>query len=50
MKRRGLSAALIGTGWALYGIWNAINDRLVGSWSDRTHTRCGGRTPWIVLM
>lgn len=43
----GLSAALIGTGWAVYGIWNAINDPLAGSWSDRTRTRWGRRTPWI---
>ena len=43
----GLSAALIGAGWAIYGIWNAINDPLAGSWSDRTRTRWGRRTPWI---
>ena len=43
----GLSAALIGTGWAIYGIWNAINDPLAGAWSDRTRTRWGRRTPWI---
>ena len=43
----GLSAALIGLGWAIYGIWNAINDPLAGAWSDRTRTRWGRRTPWI---
>ena len=43
----GLSAGLIGAGWALYGLWNAINDPLAGQWSDRTRTRWGRRIPWI---
>jgi GPH family glycoside/pentoside/hexuronide:cation symporter len=43
----GLQAALVGVGWSLYGIWNALNDPLAGHWSDRTRTRWGRRTPWI---
>ena len=43
----GLKAALVGLGWAVYGVWNAINDPLAGYWSDRTRTRWGRRVPWI---
>ncbi len=40
-------AALIGTGMAIYGIWNAVNDPLFGYISDRTNTRWGKRIPYI---
>ncbi len=43
----GVRAAWIGLVWALYGLWNAVNDPLVGYWSDRTRTRWGRRVPWI---
>ena len=43
----GLQATLVGVGWSLYGIWNAVNDPLAGHFSDRTRTRWGRRTPWI---
>lgn len=43
----GLKASLVGIGWSLYGIWNALNDPLAGHLSDRTRTRWGRRTPWI---
>ena len=43
----GLKASLVGAGWSLYGIWNALNDPLAGHLSDRTRTRWGRRTPWI---
>jgi GPH family glycoside/pentoside/hexuronide:cation symporter len=43
----GLKASLVGLGWSLYGIWNAVNDPLAGHLSDRTRTRWGRRRPWI---
>ena len=43
----GLKASLVGVGWSLYGIWNAVNDPLAGHLSDRTRSRWGRRTPWI---
>ena len=33
----------------IYAIWNAINDPLFGSMSDRTKTRIGRRFPYIVF-
>jgi glycoside/pentoside/hexuronide:cation symporter, GPH family len=44
----GLKAALVGTGWSIYGIWNAVNDPLAGYASDRTSTRLGRRIPWLI--
>ena len=45
-----LDARLVGLAFALaYGVWNAINDPLVGALSDRTHTRWGRRVPYIAL-
>jgi GPH family glycoside/pentoside/hexuronide:cation symporter len=44
----GVKASLIGLGWSVYGIWNAVNDPLAGYWSDNTKTRWGRRIPWIV--
>ena len=43
----GLKASLVGLGWSLYGIWNAVNDPLAGHLSDRTRSRWGRRRPWI---
>lgn len=43
----GIRAAWIGAVWALYGVWNAVNDPLSGYWSDRTRTRWGRRIPWM---
>jgi GPH family glycoside/pentoside/hexuronide:cation symporter len=44
----GVRAVWIGMVWALYGVWNAVNDPLTGYWSDRTRTRWGRRIPWMV--
>jgi len=32
-----------------FGLWNAINDPIVGVLSDRTRTRLGRRKPWILV-
>jgi GPH family glycoside/pentoside/hexuronide:cation symporter len=45
-----LDARLVGLAFALaYGVWNAINDPLVGMLSDRTRTRWGRRVPYIAI-
>lgn len=43
----GLNAAIAGIVWTLFGIWNMINDPLMGQVSDRTRTRMGRRVPYV---
>jgi GPH family glycoside/pentoside/hexuronide:cation symporter len=43
----GLNAALAGIIWTIYGLWNALNDPLMGQVSDRTRTRFGRRVPYV---
>lgn len=43
----GLSAAVAGSLWAIYGAWNMVNDPLMGQLSDRTRTRMGRRIPYV---
>lgn len=45
----GLSAATAGIIWTIYGLWNAINDPLMGQLSDRTRTPMGRRVPYVVF-
>jgi glycoside/pentoside/hexuronide:cation symporter, GPH family len=40
---------LLGVVWFFYGIWNAINDPLMGRLSDGTHSRLGRRIPYILF-
>lgn len=41
--------SMIGLGMGIYGIWNAINDPLLGQISDRTRSRWGRRIPYILF-
>lgn len=44
----GINVNLITLGFILWSIWNAFNDPLLGALSDRTKTRWGRRTPYIM--
>jgi len=43
----GLSPAIAGLVWTIYGIWNMINDPLMGQLTDRTRSKMGRRIPYI---
>jgi glycoside/pentoside/hexuronide:cation symporter, GPH family len=45
----GLNASLAGILWSIYGLWNAINDPVMGQISDRTRSRFGRRVPYVAL-
>ncbi len=47
VKLRGLDIGLAGTVWLLFGLWNAVNDPLLGYISDRTKSSIGRRLPYI---
>jgi glycoside/pentoside/hexuronide:cation symporter, GPH family len=43
----GLNPALAGLVWTVYGIWNMINDPLMGQVTDRTRSKMGRRIPYL---
>lgn len=45
----GLSPAIVAQVWILFGIWNAVNDPLMGQVTDRTRTRWGRRIPFLLF-
>jgi GPH family glycoside/pentoside/hexuronide:cation symporter len=45
----GLNAATAGVLWTIYGLWNAINDPLMGQLSDRTRSKFGRRVPYVAF-
>jgi len=45
----GLNAGVAGILWSIYGLWNAINDPLMGQISDRTRSRFGRRVPYVAF-
>lgn len=44
---RGLETNLAAIVWLIFGVWNAVNDPLLGYISDRTHSQLGRRLPYI---
>lgn len=44
-----IPAGLVGAVILISKAWDAINDPMVGAWSDRTNTKLGRYRPWILF-
>ncbi len=49
VDRLGLSPKYYGIAMTIYGVWNAINDPLMGVLSDKTVSRWGRRKPYMLF-
>lgn len=47
VEKLGLGIGLATLARTIFLIWDAVNNPLVGYWSDRTNTRYGRRRPWV---
>lgn len=45
----GLEKELVAGIWILFGIWNSVNDPLMGLVTDRTRSRWGRRIPYLLF-
>ena len=45
----GLNVILITMAFMIWSVWNSINDPILGSISDKTHTKWGRRYPYIMI-
>ena len=43
----GLQPEMAGLVWIIFGIWNSVNDPLLGYIADRTRSKIGRRRPYI---
>ncbi|MUG65295.1 MFS transporter [Paenibacillus campinasensis] len=47
VEKLGLGIGLATLARMIFLIWDAVNNPLMGYWSDRTRTRLGRRRPWV---
>jgi len=45
----GLDVNIITFGFIIWSLWNAVNDPIMGAWSDRGKSSLGRRKPFIIL-
>jgi len=45
----GINVIWLALAFTIWAIWNAINDPIMGHFSDKTNTKYGRRKPWIII-